>query len=130
MTDIPRSNIDHLGIFVPADKFESTVEWYLAALAPLKYKKIMEFPGTVGLGSQIPDFWVAIKDGPAPQNVHFAFSAPDRATVDAFHKAAIAAGGTCHGPPGLRPEYHENYYGAFVLDPLGNNVELVIHTPV
>lgn len=76
MTDIPRSNIDHLGIFVPADKFESTVEWYLAALAPLKYKKIMEFPGTVGLGSQIPDFWVAIKDGPAPQNVHFAFSAP------------------------------------------------------
>lgn len=49
----------------------------------------------------------------------------DRATVDAFHKAAIDAGGTCNGKPGLRPEYHENYYGAFVLDPVGNNVELV-----
>ncbi|KAL4888194.1 Glyoxalase/Bleomycin resistance protein/Dihydroxybiphenyl dioxygenase [Aspergillus ambiguus] len=129
MTDLPSSKIDHLGIFVPPDRFEAIIEWYKAALSPLNYKEIMKFPGAIGLGDQVPDFWVSIKEGPAPQSVHFAFTAPDRATVDAFHKAAIAAGGTCNGPPGLRPEYHANYYGAFVLDPLGNNVELVIHAP-
>ncbi|KAF9894308.1 hypothetical protein FE257_007811 [Aspergillus nanangensis] len=123
--NIPTSKLDHLGIFVPKDQFESIIEWYKAALAPLNYHEIMKFPGAVGLGDQVPDFWVSIaKDGAAPQQVHFAFSAPDRAAVDEFHKLAIAAGGTCNGQPGLRPEYHADYYGAFVLDPLGNNVEL------
>ena len=60
---------------------------------------------------------------------HVAFSAPDRATVAAFHRAALAAGGTDNGPPGLRPHYHANYYGAFVLDPDGNNIEAVCHLP-
>ena len=60
-------------------------------------------------------------------NVHIAFSAPDRETVDAFHAAALAAGGTDNGAPGVRENYHPNYYGAFVLDPDGNNVEAVCH---
>jgi predicted lactoylglutathione lyase len=62
-------------------------------------------------------------------SLHVAFAAKDRTTVDAFHKAAIAAGGKDNGPPGLRPIYHQDYYGAFVLDPDGNNVEAVCHAP-
>nr|ABA70588.1 hypothetical protein [Penicillium chrysogenum] len=119
------SNIDHLGITAPDGHFESLVEWYKKALSPLGYKEIMRFPGMVGLGSEIPDFWITQKETHIPSGFHFAFTAPNRAAVDAFHTAAIDAGGTCNGKPGLRPEYHENYYGAFVLDPIGNNVELV-----
>ncbi|KAB8076108.1 Glyoxalase/Bleomycin resistance protein/Dihydroxybiphenyl dioxygenase [Aspergillus leporis] len=127
MAEAPSSKIDHLGIYAPPDQFEKLIEWYLSALSPLNYREIMRIPGAVGLGDQVPDFWIAEKEGAGPQQVHFAFTAPDRETVDAFHKAALLAGGKCNGPPGLRPEYHESYYGAFVLDPLGNNVEMVNH---
>ncbi|KAF7586289.1 hypothetical protein BBP40_009145 [Aspergillus hancockii] len=126
MTEALRSKLDHLGIYAPPDQFEALIEWYKNALSPLKYRELMRFPGAVGLGDQVPDFWISEKKVAAPQQVHFAFTAP----VDAFHKAALAAGGTCNGAPGLRPEYHETYYGAFVLDPLGNNVELVNHGPL
>ncbi|KAJ6133146.1 hypothetical protein N7471_008361 [Penicillium samsonianum] len=126
---MPSSNIDHITTPAPEKDFEPLVEWYKKALSPLAYKEIMRFPGMVGLGSEFPDFWIAQKETHIPSGFHFAFSAPNRATVDAFHRAAVEAGGTSNGKPGLRPEYHENYYGAFVLDPIGNNVEMVIHCP-
>ena len=82
--------------------------------------------GVVGLGARLPDLWIAQSD--APTVAHVALRAEDRAAVDAFHAAAVAAGGSDNGPPGLRPQYHPGYYGAFVLDPDGNNVEAVHHT--
>ena len=74
-----------------------------------------------------PDFW--IKQGDSPRPIHVALASLDRAGVDAFYEAGIAAGGESDGPPGLRPEYHPNYYGAFVLDPDGNSIEAVCHAP-
>jgi len=103
--------------------------FYVEALKPLGYKIIMEFPEGVGLGvGGKPDFWIA-KGEPAPKGIHIAFASPDRKTVDAFYKAAIAAGGRDNGPPGIRAHYHPNYYGAFVYDPEGNNTEAVCHRP-
>lgn len=129
--------IDHLTLLV--SDFQRSLAFYRAALAPLGYEVIMhltreQIPGLpfaegAGMGAQgKPDFWLRPADGPVAPT-HVAFAAPDRATVDAFHAAALAAGGTDHGAPGLRPEYHPNYYGAFVLDPDGYNVEAVCHTP-
>jgi catechol 2,3-dioxygenase-like lactoylglutathione lyase family enzyme len=118
--------LDHIGIRV-AD-YERSKRFYTAALAPLGYQLFME--GSSGAGfrkEMIPDFWV--KQGTAAPTVHVAFSSPDRATVDAFYKSALAAGGRDNGPPGLRPQYHPNYYGAFVLDPDGYNIEAVCHRP-
>jgi catechol 2,3-dioxygenase-like lactoylglutathione lyase family enzyme len=98
------------------------------ALAPLGYALQMEFPGMLGFGApRKPALWV--KAGPIPSAMHLAFIAPDRTAVDRFHAAAVAAGATDNGPPGLRPEYHAHYYGAFVIDPDGNNLEAVIHRP-
>ena len=74
-----------------------------------------------------PDFWVA-EGKPEKPPVHVAFRAQSRAEVDAFYRAALAAGGRDNGPPGPRPHYHDRYYGAFVLDPDGHNVEAVCHT--
>jgi catechol 2,3-dioxygenase-like lactoylglutathione lyase family enzyme len=82
-----------------------------------------------GFGRQgKPDFWIGQGD-PAGQAVHIAFAASDRASVDAFHEEALAAGGRNNGGPGLRPEYHPSYYAAFVFDPDGNNIEAVCHEP-
>ncbi|KAL4900459.1 hypothetical protein BDW74DRAFT_161960 [Aspergillus multicolor] len=127
---IPSSRIDHVGITAPSDAFEPLIQFYLKALAPLHYKEIMRFPGAVGLGNQVPDFWISEAKTDAPQGLHFAFGADDRKAVDAFHEAAIQAGGKCNGKPGLRTEYHPNYYAAFIIDPRGNNVEIVCHLPV
>jgi catechol 2,3-dioxygenase-like lactoylglutathione lyase family enzyme len=90
----------------------------------------MELEGVAsGFGdAQKPYFWIAKRE-PATPSAHIAFAAPDRATVDAFHAAATAAGMTDNGEPGPRPIYHEHYYGAFVLDPDGNNIEAVCHFP-
>lgn len=74
-------------------------------------------------------FWITDQRQPTTENVHVAFTAPDRATVDAFHAAALEAGGTDNGPPGIREVYHPTYYGAFVLDLDGNNIEAVCHHP-
>jgi catechol 2,3-dioxygenase-like lactoylglutathione lyase family enzyme len=116
--------IDHVNIGV-ADLAASRA-FYERALAPLGYVALMERPYGVGFGRDgKPDFWVS--DRPTSAPLHVAFAAPDRATVDAFHGAALAAGGRDNGAPGLRPQYHESYYGAFVLDPEGNNVEAVTH---
>jgi len=129
----------HVGFAVPASQFESIVSWYQAALAPIGYSKQMEFPGqAVGFGPskhELP-FWVSAKapepkEGEKPYKVgiHLAFKAKDHETVNEFYEEAIKAGGVCNGKPGLRKEYHPNYYGAFVLVPVGNNVEVVDHTP-
>jgi catechol 2,3-dioxygenase-like lactoylglutathione lyase family enzyme len=118
--------IDHVGINV--SDLESSKRFYEAALAPLGYEKLMEFPEAVGFGAPgKPDLWIATR-GKAG-TVHVAIHSGDRAAVDAFHEAAVAAGGTDNGPPGLRPHYHEGYYGAYVLDPDGHNVEAVCHSP-
>jgi catechol 2,3-dioxygenase-like lactoylglutathione lyase family enzyme len=118
--------IDHVSLHV--SDIERSKAFYAEALAPLGYEVIMEFDSVAGLGARgKPDFWIGEGEPAAP--IHVAFSSPDRATVDAFHKAALAAGGKDNGPPGLRPHYHQNYYGAFAHDPDGNNVEAVCHSP-
>lgn len=103
--------------------------FYSAALAPLGYGVVMEFEGMLGLGRpEKPFFW--LKQGQTPTTpMHLAFRADDRRSVDAFHAAALAAGAQDNGPPGLRPDYHPNYYGAFVFDPDGHPIEAVCHFP-
>jgi catechol 2,3-dioxygenase-like lactoylglutathione lyase family enzyme len=134
--------LDHVSLRV-AD-YDRSKRFYTAALAPLGYALAME--STSGAGFRrgyIPDFWIKQGEpvslgalpallepagcgGPA---VHVAFAGDDRATVDAFYRAALAAGARDNGAPGLRPSYHPNYYGAFVLDPDGYNIEAVCHKP-
>ena len=119
--------IDHIGMSVT--DVATSKAFYTSALAPLGYGVIMEFAGDVGFGvPPKPDFWIG-PTGDDVQPTHIAFRADDRKQVDAFYKAAMAAGGRDNGPPGLRPEYHANYYGAFVFDPDGNNIEAVCHAP-
>lgn len=117
--------IDHIGMAV--SDLEASTKFYTAALAPLGYGVVMEADGFVGLGvARKPDFWLS-QGGATVPRLHVAFMARDRATVDAFHAAALAAGGTDNGRPGIREHYHPNYYGAFVVDPDGHNVEAVCH---
>jgi len=116
--------IDHLSIKVV--DFEKSKAFYTAALKPLDYKVWRDFaPNAIGMGSDKPDFWLIA--GPKATPNHIAFAAKDRKTVDAFYKAALAAGAKDNGPPGVRKQYHEHYYGAFVIDPDGNNLEAVCH---
>ena len=128
--------IDHLTLLVR--DYDKSRAFYLAALKPLGYEPVMElsketFPDlpcdrTCGLGAGgKPDLWLRPADAVSP--THVALTAPNRAAVDAFHKAALAAGAEDHGAPGLRPHYHPNYYGAFVIDPEGYNLEVVCHDP-
>ena len=126
--------IDHTGIVV-AD-FAAAKVFYQQALAPLGYSLIMEVPthitggvGVAGFGEGgKPDFWITGGEPNRPP-LHVAFAAATRAQVDAFHQAALAAGASDNGPPGLRPHYHPDYYGAFVLDADGHNIEAVCHCP-
>jgi catechol 2,3-dioxygenase-like lactoylglutathione lyase family enzyme len=121
---------DHVGLNV-AD-YETSKGFFEQALAPLGYRIVMDFPQweAVGFGTadDKPEFWIAARD-PRGTGTHVAFEAADHATVDAFHASALAAGGTDNGGPGIREEYHPTYYGAFVLDPDGNNIEAVCHRP-
>jgi catechol 2,3-dioxygenase-like lactoylglutathione lyase family enzyme len=125
--------IDHLGFSV--SDYERAKRFYLAALAPLGYALVMKVQQSehdapaagFGAGGK-PDFWIG-GEGALNKPVHVAMTAKTRAVVDAFYKAAMAAGGKDNGKPGLRPHYHPNYYGAFVLDPDGNNIEAVCHAP-
>ena len=118
--------IDHVTIKVK--DLKKAQAFYSGALAPLGYAVVMEFEGKfVGLGvGGKPDLWLAEYADTSPP-AHVAIAAGNQANVDAFHAAALAAGGTDHGAPGPRQEYHPGYYGAFVLDPEGNNLEAVIH---
>lgn len=130
--------IDHISLRV--SDYARSKAFYQAALAPLGYTLAMEHESGAGFRKgYIPGFWV--KEGVAASSaattgggcggpaVHVAFSGDDRAAVDAFHKAAIAAGGRDNGAPAVHPEYHPNYYGAFVIDPDGYNIEAVCHKP-
>ena len=123
--------IDHTG--VNCSDFETSKRFYEKALAALGYEKLMEFGGDEGRAAGFGekgklDFWLGEGKAQKPP-VHIAFRAQDRKVVDAFYAAAIAAGGKDNGAPGPRPQYHENYYGAFVLDPDGHNIEAVCHAP-
>jgi catechol 2,3-dioxygenase-like lactoylglutathione lyase family enzyme len=123
--------LDHIGI--RARDLAKSKAFYAAALRPLGYEIVMEIGPEhgapyVGVGLGVggkPDFWVGAGQANGP--IHCAFVAADRTAVDAFYAAAMAKGGKDNGAPGLRAEYHPNYYGAFVLDPDGNNVEAVCH---
>ncbi|MGH3452411.1 MAG: VOC family protein [Haloechinothrix sp.] len=134
MTARPRhrrlSVLDHLAIQC-ADVVRSA-RFYEAVLAPLGGERIMEYDGpTIGFGvPPMPDFWLGPRaTGDGFREAHIAFSARDRATVEAFYRAAVAEEAETLHEPRLWPEYHPNYYGAFVRDPDGNNVEAVCHTP-
>jgi len=117
--------LDHITLRV--SNYPKSKQFYTVALKPLGYELIMEFGETGGFGKDgKPDFWIAQGSATKPA-VHIAFASADRPTVDAFHRAGLGAGGKDNGAPGLRPHYHANYYGAFVLDPDGNNVEAVCH---
>lgn len=126
--------IDHAGLKISDP--DASRRFYDTALAPLGYRVLMELPGSVTGGRVVlgygvppkPDFWVA-QGMPETPRVHVAFRARTHAEVDAFYRAAISAGGRDNGPPGPRPHYHASYYGAFVLDPDGHNIEAVCHTP-
>jgi catechol 2,3-dioxygenase-like lactoylglutathione lyase family enzyme len=124
--------IDHTGLNISDPK--KSRPFYEAALAPLGYAVLREVPmehtgGKVVLGMGVspkPDFWLA-EGTPSTPRIHIAFRAESRAQVDAFYSAAMAAGGRDNGAPGVRAHYHANYYGAFVLDPDGYNIEAVFH---
>jgi catechol 2,3-dioxygenase-like lactoylglutathione lyase family enzyme len=125
--------LDHVGFSV-ADYARSKA-FYEKALAPLGYALVMEVAQAendspaAGFGANgKPDLWIG-GEGGLNRHVHIAITAEDRAAVDAFYRAAVAAGGKDNGAPGLRPQYHPNYYGAFVRDPDGHNIEAVCHAP-
>jgi catechol 2,3-dioxygenase-like lactoylglutathione lyase family enzyme len=118
--------IDHLTLTVR--DIERSRAFYEKVLLPLGYTVKMEFGQYIGFGDTKPCLW--IKQGSVPtQPMHLAFAARDRAAVDAFHAAALAAGARDDGGPGVRERYHKNYYGAFVIDPDGHPIEAVCHRP-
>ena len=120
--------LDHVGLDV--SDYAASKAFYDKALAPLGVKLMMEPIEQVGgYGDDFPFFWIAQRGRGSDSGVHVAFRVENRETVDAFHEAALAAGGKDNGEPGVREIYHPHYYGAFVLDPDGNNVEAVCHTP-
>jgi catechol 2,3-dioxygenase-like lactoylglutathione lyase family enzyme len=117
--------IDHIKLMVR--DVERSRAFYERALAPLGYRVMLEpAPGQVGFGVERPDFWLGLAPA-APTFAHVAFRVETTDLVDAFHRAALDAGGRDNGAPGMRPQYHPAYYGGFVLDPDGNNVEAVCH---
>jgi catechol 2,3-dioxygenase-like lactoylglutathione lyase family enzyme len=116
---------DHVGFGVSG--LAASKAFFLRALEPIGVTVAMEGPYGVGLGRNgKPSLWLYETASP-PAPMHLAFTADRRSQVDAFYQAAVAAGGKDNGPPGLRPHYHENYYGAFVIGPDGHNVEVVCH---
>jgi catechol 2,3-dioxygenase-like lactoylglutathione lyase family enzyme len=126
--------LDHVTLRV-AD-FAASRKFYDSALAPLGIRPLYMIETSndrsAGYGQERPFFWIGVmEDAEARGTAHVAFAARSRRDVEAFHAAALAAGGRDNGAPGLRPQYHPTYYGAFVLDPDGNNIEAVHHgTPL
>ena len=114
---------DH--VTLPVRDIARSRAFYERALQPLGVRVVQSSQGP-GFAIDDQDFWI-MEQEMATGSVHIAFAAPDRNTVDAFHAAAVEAGGVDNGRPGLRPHYHSGYYAAFVLDPDGNNVEAVFH---
>ena len=126
--------IDHTGVTV--SDFKRSKTFYARALSPIGYGLLLELSAEITGDSEVagfgippkPDFWIASGTPNVPP-VHVAFRVESRELVDAFYESAIAAGGRDNGPAGIRSHYHPNYYGAFVLDPDGHNVEAVCHAP-
>ena len=122
---------DHISI--GARDIARAKAFYDAAFKPLGFSRLSADETSLGYGTASPGFWILASERPVADDpksgLHFCFTAPTRESVDAFHKAALAHGGRDNGKPGLRPHYHANYYGAFVLDPDGYNIEAVCHEP-
>lgn len=119
--------IDHVSVGV-AD-LDRSAKFYEAAFAPLELKKMIVRSATIGFGKTYPEFWINLRAGMAPvppeSGTHICLRARSAAQIDAFHAAALEAGGRSDGVPGPRPEYHASYYAAFVVDPDGNRIEVV-----
>jgi catechol 2,3-dioxygenase-like lactoylglutathione lyase family enzyme len=126
--------IDHTGVIV--SDIARSKQFYLRALEPIGYQTLAEFPAEMTGSTDVagfgvppkPDFWIA-RGSPNVPPIHIAFRVDSRTLVEAFYRAALAAGGRDNGAPGPRPHYHEHYFGAFVLDPDGHNIEAVCHSP-
>ena len=119
--------LDHIGLAVR--DFGKSASFFRRALAPLGIQTVLEGEGWAMLGKDgRPQFWIGVHGIP-PGPIHIAFAAENREQVRAFHRAALAAGGRDNGAPGIRTRYHPDYYGAFVFDPDGHNIEAVCHIP-
>ncbi|MEO5665315.1 MAG: VOC family protein [Nocardioides sp.] len=119
--------IDHFGINCADMKAAGT--FYDTVLGVLGHRRILDFGEAIGYGTDKPDFWISTFDGVGPnREMHLAFTAPNAESVRAFHAAAVELGAESLHEPRLWPEYHDAYYGGFVRDPDGNNVEAVCHT--
>lgn len=121
--------LDHVGF--QCTDLAAAAAFYDAALAPLGVTRLADFKVAIGYGAgEHADFWIGeFTEGDGFRESHIAFAAPDRGTVDAFFRAAVATGAEVLHEPRIHEEYHENYYAAFVRDPDGNNVEAVSHRP-
>jgi catechol 2,3-dioxygenase-like lactoylglutathione lyase family enzyme len=120
--------LDHLGI--QCTDMAASAAFYDAVLEPLGFRRLMDFGVAMGYGAEKPDFWIGgLDDGAGFREAHIAFTAPDRARVHAFFDVAVGRGAEVLHEPRVFPEYHPTYYGAFVRDPDGNNVEAVCHAP-
>jgi catechol 2,3-dioxygenase-like lactoylglutathione lyase family enzyme len=120
--------IDHISIQVKDP--QASAAFYDAVLAPLGGRRVLDFGAVIGYGTDRPDFWIGpLAGGPGFRENHLAFTAPSRAAVQAFFDAAVGLGAEVLHAPRLWPEYHETYFGAFVRDPDGNNVEAVCNAP-
>lgn len=124
--------IDHIGL--PVTDLSASRAFFEQSLAPLGYVVLHDFGAELGLGGPlpdgrvVPDLWLSVSQQVTP--VHVAFFATERSQVEEFHTRALAAGGTDNGAPGLRPDYGPGYFAAFVLDPDGNNIEVVVHETI
>jgi len=120
--------IDHLSI--QCDDVAASARFYDAVLVPVGGKRILDFGGVIGYGVDRPDFWIGpTTTGGQARESHISFTAPSRSAVEAFFDAAVGLGAEVLHEPRLWPEYHPTYFGAFVRDPDGNNVEAVCHAP-
>ncbi len=118
--------LDH--IMLRVKDYAESKRFYDEVLGTLGYRMLMEFSAGGGYGDTKPYFWIGEAKDPHPR-IHIAFMAKDHAAVDAFHAKALKLGAKDDGAPGPRPQYHADYYGAFVIDPNGHNIEAVCHTP-
>jgi catechol 2,3-dioxygenase-like lactoylglutathione lyase family enzyme len=122
---------DHVSIGVKS--LDRSRQFYDAALAPLGYERLSNFDGTMGYGAERPAFWVSEVERPVPADrgsgLHFCFVATSEEAVDAFYAAALANGGEDNGPPGIRPDYSQFYYAAFIIDPDGYRLEAFFNKP-
>ena len=122
--------IDHVSVVV--SDIDAATHFYEALLTTIGVVKLETRPTTVGFGKQYPEFWINLRSGtiPTSSGAHVCFRARTADMVDAFHEAALVAGGSSDGAPGLRPQHGEGYYAAFIRDPDGNRIEAAtfVHT--